>query len=244
MKVDSAELQQIIETTALGRMHLYTSIHKALRARMSAALTAVGQMDAHDDQECREVMGDLEKLLDVLQGHLETENTMVHPAIEARNPGSLAGVVADHAAHEKAIGQLRHHVRILLSLPSKERAPFALFLYRSLSGFVAENLEHMLTEEMHNQHLLWSAYSDSELMEIHEAILASLPPEKMAVLLPWLISSVSAEERLAMFEGMRATAPAPAFEGALKLAQSCLPRRAWEKLGSALGIATNPDHRA
>lgn len=244
MKIDTTEMHQILETTAIGRMHLYTTIHKALRARMTTVLTAVGQMDTHDDLHCQEVMGDLEQLLDVLHGHVETENTMVHPAIEARNPGALAEVIADHAAHEVEIEQLRHHARTLLALSGKERAAFALFLYRNLSHFVAENLEHMLTEETYNQPLLWSAYSDKELIDIHEAILASLPPEKMAVLMPWLISAVSVKERLEMFEGMRATAPAAAFEGALAVARSCLPSRTWAKLRSALGVATIPKQTA
>ncbi len=33
------------------------------------------------------------------------------------------------------------------------------------------------------------------------------------------------------------TAPAPAFEGALAMARSCLPARAWEKLSTALEVA-------
>lgn len=244
MKIDTAELQRVVETTTLGRPQLYTTIHKALRVRMTTVLTAVGQMDAYDDQDCREVMNDVAQLLDALHHHVKTENTMVHPAIEARKPGALGEIIADHKVHEEAIQQLRHHVQTLLSLSGKERAAFALFLYRDLSRFVAENLEHMLIEETHNQQLLWSAYSDNELMDIHGAILASLPPETMATLLPWLISAVSVEERLEMFEGMRATAPASAFEGALTLARSCLPNRAWEKLSSALGVAATSGQTA
>ena len=237
MKIDTIGMQKIVETTGIGRMHLYTAIHKALRKYMSAVLTSVGQLDANDDQHCREVMADVQQLLDVLHGHVETENTMVHPAIEARYPGALAGVAAEHAAHEIAIEQLRHYARTLLALSGKERGAFALFLYRELSSFVAENLEHMLREETQNQHLLWSAYSDDELLAMHEAILASIPPEKMAVLMPWIVSAVSVEERLEMYMGMRMTAPAPAFEEALAMARSCLPARAWEKLSTALEVA-------
>ena len=240
MKIDTIGMQRIVETTGIGRMHLYTAIHKALRKYMSAVLTSVGQLDANDDQLCSEVMADVQQLMDVLHGHVETENTMVHPAIEARFPGALAGVAAEHAAHEVAIEQFRHLARTLLTLSGKEREAFGLFLYRELSRFVAENLEHMLREETQNQHLLWSAYSDNELLAIHEAILASLPPEKMAVLMPWIVSAVSVEERLEMYMGMRQTAPAFAFEGALAVARSCLPVRAWEKLSSSLGLTTVP----
>ncbi|MBP8213833.1 MAG: hemerythrin domain-containing protein [Propionivibrio sp.] len=237
MNIDIIGMQKIIDTTGIGRPHLYTGIHKALRKYMSAVLTSVGQLDADDDLQCREVMADVQQLLDVLRGHVETENTMVHPAIEARYPGALAGITAEHAGHEVAIEQLRHYARTLLTISGKERGAFALFLYRELSSFVAENLEHMLREETQNQHLLWAAYSDAELQAIEEAILASLPPEKMAVLLPWIVSAISVEERLEMYQGMRQAAPALVFDNALSVARSCLPAHAWEKLSTALDVA-------
>jgi hypothetical protein len=237
MNIDTTEMQRIVEATGAGRVQLYTGIHKALRARMATVLTRVGQMDARDDLHCREVMNDLEELLDALHGHLETENAMVHPAIEARFPGALADVIVDHEGHAKAILQLHRYVRALPILAGAERAAFALFLYRQLSVFVGENLEHMQVEETHNQQLLWAAYSDDELQAMHAAIVASLPPEKMAVLLPWIISAASAEERLQMLSGMRATAPAFVFEGALEVARSCLSSREWGKLGAELGVA-------
>lgn len=236
MNIDTIGMQKIVEATGIGRPHLYTGIHKALRKYMSAVLTSVGQLDATDDLQCREVMADVQQLLDVLHGHVETENTMVHPAIEARYPGTLAGITAEHAGHEVAIEQLRHYTRTLLTLSGKERGAFALFLYRELSSFVAENLEHMLREETQNQHLLWAAYSDAELLAIEQAIHASLPPEKMAALLPWIVSAISVEERLEMYQGMRQTVPPVAFDGALSIARSCLPARAWEKLSTALAV--------
>lgn len=237
MKIDTRELQYIVESTKVARLHLYTTIHKALRANMSEVLTSLGQMDCNDDQHCQEVMDDLQQLLHVLHGHVETENTIVHPAIEARNPGALAGILAEHADHLLVIEKLQRHTQTLLTLSGRERAAFGLFLYRELSRFVAENLEHMLDEENQNQQLLWSSYSDEELLAIHKTILASIPPEKMAVIAPWLISSTNADERLAMFMGMRATAPAHVLEGNLKLARSSLSSRDWSKLSSALGVA-------
>lgn len=240
MKIDTTEMQRIVDTTGTGRMHLYTTIHKALRARMSTVLVKVGQMDAGDDLHCREVVSELEQLLDVLQGHLETENEWVHPAIEARNPGALTDIVADHAAHESAIGQLHHHAQTVLTLSGENRAAFILFLYREFALFVADNLTHMHVEETQNHQLLWSTHSDLELRAIHSAILASLPPEKMAVILPWMISAISHAERTEMFLEMYATAPAFVFEGALDVARSCLSGREWGKLSSRLGMGQVP----
>lgn len=236
MKIDSAELQRISSVVGMNRLHLYTTIHKALRARMGQVLVGVGQMDAGDDGHCREVVADVEQLLYVMHGHLETENAFLHPAIEARHPGALTEIVADHAAQELVIERLRQHAQAILALSGGERAAFCLNFYRELAVFVADNLTHMQEEEHQNQQLLWSAYSDAELHEIHGAILASLPPEKMTVILPWMISAISHAERLPMFEDMRANAPAPVFSAALGVARACLAEREWKKLSGALGL--------
>ena len=59
----------------------------------------------------------------------------------------------------------------------------------------------------------------------------------MAVLLPWIVSAISVEERLEMYQGMRQAAPALVFDNALSVARSCLPAHAWEKLSTALDVA-------
>lgn len=236
MKIDSAELQRISSVVSMGRLHLYTTIHKALRARMAQVLVGVGQMDAGDDCHCREVVADVEELLYVMHGHLETENAFLHPAIEARHPGALTEIVADHAAQEGVIARLRQHAQAILVLSGEERSAFCLNFYRELAEFIADNLTHMQEEEHKNQQLLWSAYSDAELHELHGAILASLPPEKMVVILPWMISAISHAERVPMLQEMRATAPVPAFSAALECARSCLAEREWKKLCGALGV--------
>lgn len=240
MNIDQTEIQHLVDTTGVRRTHLYTSIHKALRARMTTVLGHLGELDAGDPAHCREVIGEVVELLDALHGHLETENTQVHPAIEARCPGALGETLTDHAMQQPAIARLRQHAQALLAAGGEERAAYALFLYRELALFVADNLAHMHVEETHNHALLWSAYSDAELQALHAQILATLPAEKMAVLLPWIIAAVSPDERGQMFCAMRETAPLPAFEAALALARSCLSCREWGKLCAALGVAPVP----
>jgi hypothetical protein len=56
------------------RVDLYTPIHKALRAFMSATLHDVGRMDAADDAEVAAALAQTRSLLEMCQGHLEKEN--------------------------------------------------------------------------------------------------------------------------------------------------------------------------
>ncbi len=236
MNFDLIELSHIEAAAGAGRLDLYAEIHKALRAWMSHVLLRLGQMDTRDEEESAAVVGELEHLLAAMQAHLTTENTHVHPAIEARRPGALAQIEQDHRAHEKSIANLSRLAQAMLAANAKARESAALFLYRAFALFLAENLEHMQVEETLNNQLLWSAYDDSELLAIHQGILASTPPEKMAAIASWMIPAVTPAARTQMLSGIQASAPAPAFLGMLNIAQSRLSVRDWSKLSQSLGL--------
>ena len=65
------------------RLDVYTPIHKALRAFMTHTLLRLGSLDAQDDEDLRGALAQLSALLDMMRGHLQHENSFVHPLIEA-----------------------------------------------------------------------------------------------------------------------------------------------------------------
>ena len=70
---------------------MYTLVHKGIRAFMGSTLTAVGRMDANDREETAATLAEVRALAMFLRAHLHHENQFVHPALEARRPGSAAG---------------------------------------------------------------------------------------------------------------------------------------------------------
>ena len=52
-------------------------------------------------------------------------------------------------------------------------------LYRQLTLFMAHNFEHMNEEETAHNAVLWAHYTDAELVGIHDALVASIPPHEM-----------------------------------------------------------------
>ena len=237
MKNDTIEFASVEAVGGSGRIDLYADIHKALRAWMGHVLTRLGQADAQDAADCAEAVAEMNQLLEVMQMHLETENAIVHPAIEARRPGTIQGIMDDHASHEASIRRLRELGVSLRGAAQEERDMVALYLYRALALFVAENLEHMQCEEIRNNQLLWSAYSDAELLEIHNAIIQKHSPQDMAQVLHWMLPAITPASRAAMLGGMRASAPAPVFEGVMAIAKQRLKPRDWHKLAGQLGLA-------
>lgn len=213
------------------RHDLYAFIHKGLRAFMTHTLLRVGRLDADDAAEVAEVSQELRALIDVCRSHLEHENDFVHTAMQARAPGSCARVAADHVHHEAALDEL---AALLTRVPGNPAAAQAL--YRTLAAFVAENFEHMQREETEHNAVLWAHYSDAEILDIEHRIVGSLSPQEAALTMRWMLPHMTPAERAGMLGGMRAHAPAEAFEGVLSQIRPLLGGRDWRKLTLALGL--------
>ena len=227
---------QAIETQT-KRFEMYTTVHKGLRAFMADTLTSVGRIDPADAGEVADGIARTRTLIDICRDHLHHENQFIHPAMEARRPGSASVTTNDHVQHEEAFERLEGETIAVERCASvEERQDALLKLYRSLSLFSADNFQHMLVEEIDNTQTLWELYTDEQLAAIQSALVATVAPERMVVYLRWMIPSISFLERVEMLSGIRATVPPPAFEQILQIVEGSLSGRDWAKVSSALGV--------
>ncbi len=238
MNINSAEINEVAAAQAAPpRVDLYAGIHKALRALMADTLLATGRMDFDDALEVAQTSQRVLELLDFCASHLRHENEFVHTAIEARAPGASEVIAHEHGEHEQHIAWLCALTNQLMKTDPPQRAALALELYRQLSLFIAENFQHMYVEETAHNAVLWSRYTDAELLGIHAALVASIPPQEMMFTLRWLVPFMSPAERLGMMADMQAHAPAPAFSAALDVVRPHLSDKEWAKLARGLGLA-------
>ena len=234
MNLDILELEQVAAASAAPRLDLYADIHKALRALLSDTLLAVGRMDPGDAAQVAAASQRVAQMLDLCAAHVRHEDRFMHPAIEARAPGTTAAVGHDHREHERAIAALRALTGRLGVTPAPRRAGLARTLYLQLSRFVAHNLDHMCTEETVHNAALWAHYTDAELAALHDALVATIPPEEMMFTLGLMLPAIDAGARAAVLSGLRAGAPEPVFAAVLELAQRVLPEADWRELGRRL----------
>ena len=153
-------------TQTPARLDLYAPIHRALRLFMSATLARVGALDVSDAREVSSVLDQLDALLDMCRHHALIENGVVHPEIEAAQPGATQRIHREHVHHLEAIVALEAEAVAVRVFPS---ATQALRLYRHLALFVAENLEHMHFEETAHNEVLWARYDDAAIAAIEHA---------------------------------------------------------------------------
>lgn len=241
MKMDSREIAEIAAAQAAQpRLNLYAGIHKALRAFMADTLLAVGRMDVGDDLELAQTCHRVVELLDFCRSHLGHENRFIHTAMEACAPGTSLKLAREHEGHERDIARLAAGAMALLAAPSARRGALAQALYTELAVFVGHNYEHMQVEETEHNAVLWAHYSDAELAEIHNALVATIPPQETMLAMRWMLPFLSPAERVAVLSDMRAHAPAPAFGAVLEAVQPHLTQPEWAKLARALDLPAAP----
>ena len=229
----TSTLAPAAKTATAPRVDLYSGIHKALRLFMNDTLARVGRLDHDDPAEVSATLAQVQSLLDACRSHIVKETNFVHTAIEARCPGGTERVGSEHAEHLDAIAALEAEAAALRALPG---AGAELRLYRHLARFVGQNLEHMHVEESEHNSALWAAYSDGELIEIHQRILASIDPAEMALLLRWMVPALTPAERAAMLGEMQVQMPPEAMRAVLDVVRLHLDDTAWGKLARALRI--------
>ncbi len=218
------------------RHDIYAFVHKGLRAWMGEVLTRLGRTDPGDTAEIAETLQALRDLLHFCRGHMAHENDFVHAAMEARRPGSAEVTASDHVGHENAIRALEGISASLEYGAVEDRTAVLQRLYRQCALFVAENLEHMAVEESHNNLVLWETHTDTEIMAIEHALVASIPPADLMMALRWMLPWMNAQERAGMLGGMRQGMPAEAFGAVLTMLQPHLSPSERSKLEVALSL--------
>ncbi len=217
-----------------ARHNIYAVIHKALRLAMAETLPAVGRLDANDPREVSEGIVRVRDLVRFCKLHLDAEETFIHPALEARRPGTSARIASEHVEHLAAIAAIERAVEAVARAPGAARSAAAFTLYAELGKFVGENFVHMHVEETVHNAALWDAYTDEEILAIENAIKAHHTPEEMTFVLRWMLPAMTPAERAGMFTGLRKVAPPPVVEQMVALAKAHVDADAFDKLTLAL----------
>jgi len=227
-----------------SRLNIYNGIHKALRAYMSDTLHRSARIDGDDAADLSGGLRQVRELLAFMRKHLEHEARFVHPAMQARRAGSAQVTEGDHDHHDWAIDKLCALCDHVEQQHGAKRQALLDHLQLQLSVFVGENLVHMNMEETENNAVLWAHYTDEELFGIHDAIVASIPPEEMQFTMQWMLPALNPSERAGMMLGMRAGMPPGMFAGMLEFARSLLSERDMHKLEAALAAHEAPQPMA
>jgi hemerythrin-like domain-containing protein len=175
-------------------------------------LVALGQADAANDEEVRDVLDKLAAHLDLSLSHLTHENQKIHDVVEARLPGGSDHAAEDHDHHLVGFSELRRLAREV-EQAGGDRAAKLRRLYQRFALFMADDLTHMHDEETELMPLIAAHFSPEEIDGIEHSIVSAIPPAKMVAFAKFMLGAASGSERVTMVTGMRQAMPEEVFEG-------------------------------
>jgi hypothetical protein len=197
----------------------YTLIHKAQRAHLFALCSRIGRTDFSDPSEIKLIKQELEHNIAHLRDHSNNEDTFIHPLFKEVGNQSL---IIDHEHDELEEGLLKLE-RIVEEKKWEE-------LYSEFNRFIASYLMHQDEEERAQEEILWKHFDEARLSSVMNAFKASRSPSIGMQDLKFMIPCLSIPELTQMFNGMKLSAPQPAFQAACQIAETELEPIRWDQL--------------
>ena len=219
----------ITAVTAPITLDLYKDIHKGIRAELFSVTAEAGRLDPSVSIARAALATHVTDVVELLTGHAHHEDAAIQPVLESRLPDLAERIEVDHLTIEA-------HMDDLVAMAAEAASPTAddpgaqvHRLYLALASFTSDYLRHQDVEERVVMPALEAAVGIEQVVTIHQAILAHIPPEEMAKGLAVMVPAMNIDDRTALLGGMRAGAPAEVFAGV------------WSLVGSVLEV---DEHRA
>lgn len=209
-------------TFELVTLDLYRDIHKSIRSELFAVTTSAGRTDASDVFARQALATHVDSVMDYLVQHAHHEDGAIAPVMERDLPDLAAQIEHDHVTLERRIETLRDFAATAAGVSGSAQRPTVHRLYVELASFTSAYLAHQDLEERVVMPALETAVGIDAVVEIHGAIVGSIPPDEMARSLALMLPAMNIDDREELFAGMAATAPAEAVDGVWDLAVSVL----------------------
>lgn len=200
------------------RVDLYRTIHKAQRFHLLRFGARLGCTDMSDGTEVAVVDRELRALVDELRDHAENERRYIHPLF-----GAVGAVHDLDREHDELDGVLSELID-----------GGAETLYPRFMRFLVSYLAHIDEEERLQAEILWVRCAEAELAATFHRFVTERAPDSARHDLVFILPALSLPGRVAIFRGMRRSAPADTFAGAVALARDTLGADAWAAIAARL----------
>ena len=216
---------------------LYRGIHKGIRRDLFDLTERAGNVDPSIRSGRVDLAEHLDRTVQLLVSHAHHEDTFVQPSIEKHLPDLAVQIEKEHERIEARLVELQEMAYDAINAMASAQSFAVHRLYVELASFTGAYLAHQDVEERLVMPSLEKAIGVEAAVAITGAIVASIPPDEMASSLALMLPALNIDDRAELLGGIRATAPAPVFEGVWGLAGSVLTPPDYTDLGKRLQIA-------
>lgn len=220
--VDLPEIERLPERFELAAIDLYKDIHKGIRSELFAITSAAGNIDPSARLDRVAVADHVASVGSVLASHAHHEDVVIDPVLAEYHPALAERITADHDVLEARFDALVDLSRTAVDAVVRDQRRLGHLLHLDLSAFTSAYLAHQYLEERVVMPALESAIGPASVLELHQAIVGSIPPDEMGRSLAFMLPAMNVDDRVELLTGIRAGAPAEAFAAVFDLARSVL----------------------
>ena len=216
---------------------IYRDVHKGIRAELFAVTEAAGRTDAGDAAARQALAAHVRGLVGLLDEHAEHEDVHIGAVLAEQLPELHERVEGDHADFERQTQTVVALAAEAAASTGPDARRLTSRLYGDLAAFTGVYLLHQEVEERIVMPALEAAIGFPATLAVNQAIVASIPPDRMAASLALMIPAMNVDDRTELLGGMQAGAPPEVFAGVWSLVGSVLDPADTDALARRLGIA-------
>ncbi len=219
-----------------ARFNLYTISHCGIRY----ALAKFSQLAGAADYQANEELAILEKQMDLtltfFRDHVEIESKLVHKLLEKHFPHELSNLERDQQFLLADLATLEALYSKIKRTPAADpqRNTLGQQFYMLVNKLHGNELQHMQYEEEIISEKLWSHYTDAELMQIPQEIVAVIVPQQLLKILSSVIPASNFDMLNQILIDLKKNTPPEFFKQVTDLAKLTLPKSRLRKISNII----------
>ncbi|KAJ8548283.1 hypothetical protein K7X08_030752 [Anisodus acutangulus] len=171
-------------------IRIFLFFHKAIRTELDALHRSAMAFATNRDTEIKPFMERCYFLRSIYKHHCNAEDEVIFPALDIR----VKNVARTYSLEHEGEGVLFDHLFALLDSDTQSEESYRRELASCTGALQTSISQHMSKEEEQVLPLLMEKFSFEEQASLVWQFLCSIPVNMMAEFLPWLASSISADE--------------------------------------------------
>lgn len=182
--------------------------HKYVSFALNDLEREIAKADFRDPKQLEQLREGFENLLQMLRGHAEYENTVLHKLLRKKGSTVFRHAEEEHRHADKELKHLHELLeKIGTASNSDDRMERGYEFYLAYRKFVGENLLHLHEEEALLLPELQKLYSDDELRAVEFETYERMTPEQMVHMMEVLFPHMNPSDHEAFLRDIKDAQP-------------------------------------
>ena len=219
----------------MQRLNIFNQVHKGLRASLYETALLLQQANFTSANESDVAMERIKEVLMLFEEHARKEDFYILKAIVPYEPSVADAFEQEHIEDMELSAELSDAVVAFESLlDNSEREAAGRKINELFAAFIAFNLKHMGKEELVINEILWRYFSDNEILQIQNRIVASTQPWHQDFFSKWMLRGINNAEAASWLLAVERTAPPIVYQTLFNKARQQFTNSRFQQLVESL----------